>query len=342
MESQVEQPELVLGWLGSLADATRLRLLRLLERQELGVAELCDILQLPQSTISRHLKVLADLGWVHGRNEGTTHFYRTILDELDPPARRLWLVAREQTDRWATVTQDQLRLQRLLQQRNDSQSFFAGAAGKWDSLRGQLYGRHFSTAACLGLLPASLIVADLGCGTGQIAADLAPYVHRVIGIDNSAAMLKSARRRLTNLSNVELRRGELTSIPIDDASCDSALIVLALTYIADPSAAIREAARILKPGGIAILPVPVVCEKTIEYPEPNPNEAYHMRAPGFDYFDKYKPYFSRVEMRTSDSLSERFQPFIYEDRSVWPTKECPLRPPMLGARHIDVVPICRA
>jgi ArsR family transcriptional regulator len=253
MESQVAQPELVLGWFGSLADGTRLRLLRLLERQELGVAELCDVLQLPQSTISRHLKVLGDLGWVHGRNEGTTHFYRTILDELDPPARRLWLVAREQTDRWATVRQDQLRLQRLLQQRGDSQSFFAGAAGKWDSLRGQLYGRHFSVAACLGLLPGNHVVADLGCGTGQIAADLAPFVHRVVGIDNSAAMLKAARRRIANLSNVELRRGELTSIPIDDASCDSALIVLALTYIADPPAAIREASRILKAGGRAVI-----------------------------------------------------------------------------------------
>jgi SAM-dependent methyltransferase len=253
MEQQVEQPEQVLGWLGSLADATRLRLLRLLERQELGVAELCDILQLPQSTISRHLKVLADLGWIHGRNEGTTHFYRTILDELDPPARRLWLVAREQTDRWATVTQDQLRLQRLLQQRNDSQSFFAGAAGEWDGLRARLYGQHFSAAACLGLLPGNLVVADLGCGTGQITADLAPYVHQVIGVDNSAAMLKAARRRLTNLSNTELRRGELTSIPIDDASCDCALIVLALTYIPDPPAAIKEATRILKPNGKVVI-----------------------------------------------------------------------------------------
>lgn len=249
MEYQVEQPELVLSWLGSLADATRLRLLRLLERQELGVAELCDILQLPQSTVSRHLKVLGDLGWVRGRKEGTAHFYRTILDELDPAARRLWLVSREQTDRWATVVQDQLRLQRLLQQRSDSQSFFAGAAGKWDSLRGQLYGQYFSSAACLGLLSNTLVIADLGCGTGQITAELAPFVGRVIGVDNSAAMLKSARRRLANLPNVELRRGELTSIPIDDNSCDAALIVLALTYIADPAAAVRETSRILKPGG---------------------------------------------------------------------------------------------
>jgi ArsR family transcriptional regulator len=253
MEYQVEQPEQVLSWLGSLADATRLRLLRLLERQELGVAELCDILQLPQSTVSRHLKVLGDLGWVGSRKEGTAHFYRTILDELDPAARRLWLVSREQTDRWATVAQDQLRLQRLLQQRSDSQSFFAGAAGKWDTLRSQLYGDRFSASACFGLLPDGWVVADLGCGTGQIAADLAPFVHRVIGIDNSAAMLKAARRRVANLSNVELRRGELVSVPIDDNSCDAALIVLALTYIVDPAAAIREASRTLKPGGRVVI-----------------------------------------------------------------------------------------
>jgi ArsR family transcriptional regulator len=254
MESQVDQkPEQVLGWLGTLADATRLRLLRLLERQELGVAELCDILQLPQSTVSRHLKVLGDLGWVRNRKEGTAHFYRTLLDELDPAARRLWLVAREQTERWATIMQDQLRLQRLLQQRTDSQSFFAGAAAEWDSLRGQLYGRRFSIAACLGLLSNSLVVADLGCGTGHIASEIAPFVHRVISVDNSAAMLKAARRRLVNLPNIDLRRGELTSIPIDDRSCDAALIVLALTYILQPAAAIAEAARILRPGGKIVI-----------------------------------------------------------------------------------------
>jgi ubiquinone/menaquinone biosynthesis C-methylase UbiE/DNA-binding transcriptional ArsR family regulator len=253
MESQLEQPELVLGWLGGLADASRLRILRVLDRQELGVAELCDILQMPQSTVSRHLKVLADLGWVRARRDGTTHLYRTLLDELDPAARRLWLVAREQIDRWATTTQDQLRLQRLLQRRSSSQTFFAGAAAQWDNLRGQLYGRHFSTAACLALLDSSMVVADLGCGTGQISAELAPFVARVIGVDNSPAMLKDARRRLADFSNVELIRGEITSIPIDTASCDAALIVLALTYIVDPAAAVVEAARILKAEGKLVI-----------------------------------------------------------------------------------------
>src|ERR1700759_3883447 len=97
-----------------LADATRVRLLRLLERHELGVVELCDILQLPQSTVSRHLKALADQGWARSRAQGTTHLYRTILDERDPPARRLWIRARDQTEGWATILQDELRLQRRL------------------------------------------------------------------------------------------------------------------------------------------------------------------------------------------------------------------------------------
>src|ERR1700683_1940632 len=162
MESQLEQPELVLGWLGGLADVSRLRILRVLDRQELGVAELCDILQMPQSTVSRHLKVLSDLGWVRARRDGTTHLYRTLLDELDPAARRLWVVTREQIDRWATTAQDQIRLQRLLQRRSSSQTFFAGAAAQWDNLRGQLYGHHFSTAACLGLLDSSMVIAVLG------------------------------------------------------------------------------------------------------------------------------------------------------------------------------------
>src|SRR5947207_10015816 len=107
-----QDPQQLLGWMGSLADPTRLRLLRLLERHWLGVAELCDVLQLPQSTVSRHLKVLADEKWVRHRRQGTNHLYRTILDELDAAARRLWLLAREQTENWPASKQDRLRLDR--------------------------------------------------------------------------------------------------------------------------------------------------------------------------------------------------------------------------------------
>jgi ArsR family transcriptional regulator len=251
---QIAPFESIVDWMGSLADPKRLRILHLLEATELGVAELCDVLQSPQSTISRHLKVLGDLGWVKSRKQATTHLYRTILDELDPAARRLWLVARQQSETWPAVTQDRLRLQRRLQERTrDSQSFFAGAAAQWDKLRDELYGQYFSQAACLAMLPETYVVADLGCGTGQIAATIAPFVRQVIGVDNSSAMLKAAGRRLTQVNNVELRRGELTALPIESGTCDAALLVLALTYAIEPQAVLAEMARILKTGGQGII-----------------------------------------------------------------------------------------
>lgn len=248
------KPEALLGWMSSLADPTRLRLLRLLERRELGVADLCHALSLPQSTVSRHLKVLADEGWVDGRAQGTTRLYRSTAGEGDPGARKLWLLARDQTDGWPAVEHDRLRLDRRLAGREPgAASFFAGAAGKWDELRAQLYGHGFTQAALLSLLPPDAVIADLGCGTGQAAALLAPYVRRVVGVDQSAAMLKAAQRRTKALPNVELRKGELAALPLEDASVDGALLVLALTYVEDPARVLRELARVLKPGGRGVV-----------------------------------------------------------------------------------------
>src|SRR5205085_8463258 len=128
-------PDALLGWMESLADATRLRLLRLLERQELGVVELCEVLQLPQSTVSRHLKVLGDQKWVRARRQATTHRYRMLLDELEAAPRRLWLLAREQIEDWATLGQDELRLGRVLAERKAAPNGadpFAARAEQWD------------------------------------------------------------------------------------------------------------------------------------------------------------------------------------------------------------------
>ena len=254
VKSPAARPDLLIARMGSLADPTRLRLLRLLERHELGVADLCDVLQLPQSTVSRHLKLLADQRWVRSRRQATNHLYRTILDELDAPARRLWLLAREQTENWPTVGQDRLRLAERLRARETSgEEFFAGAAAEWDRLRGELYGRHFTHAAMPALLPPDTVVADLGCGTASVAAELAPHVKRVIAVDNSAAMLKAARKRTAGLPNVELRRGDLASLPIEAAACDAAILLLALTYVEEPAAVLAEVRRILKPGGRAVV-----------------------------------------------------------------------------------------
>src|SRR5262245_51056997 len=100
----------MLAWMTSLADVTRARTLRLLERNEMAVAELCSTLQLPQSTVSRHLKVLGDDGWVAARSEGTSRLYRMAAEKLDPAARRLWALLREQTARMPIAAQDDRRL----------------------------------------------------------------------------------------------------------------------------------------------------------------------------------------------------------------------------------------
>jgi SAM-dependent methyltransferase len=254
MNQPPAQPDTILSAMEALGDPTRLRLLRLLERHELGVVELCDVLQLPQSTVSRHLKILLDRGWLRARKQATTHLYRMILDELPPPTRRLWLLTREQTDQWATVQQDQLRLARRLRERQrHSQQFFAGAVGQWDRLRREMYGDRFNLEALLSLLPDDMVVADLGCGTAHLATEIAPRVARVIAVDNSPAMLKAARKRTAHLPNVDLRQGELDALPIDDHSCDAALLVLVLTYAPEPAGVLREMCRILKPGGKAVL-----------------------------------------------------------------------------------------
>jgi ArsR family transcriptional regulator len=254
MNAASSKPDRLLAWIASLADGTRLRLLRLLERHELGVVELCDVLQLPQSTVSRHLKVLGSEKWVRSRRQGTTHLYRMLLDELEPAGRKLWILAREQTDGWATGRQDQLRLERLLEAREvDRDTFFAGAASEWDRLRRDLYGERFSISAMLALLPADYVVADLGCGTGNLTVEIAPHVKQVIGVDGSAAMLKAAKKRAGLFENIDLRKGDLSAVPIESSTCDAALLVLALTYVPDPATVVGELSRILKPGGRGVI-----------------------------------------------------------------------------------------
>ncbi|MBS2022271.1 MAG: metalloregulator ArsR/SmtB family transcription factor, partial [Deltaproteobacteria bacterium] len=229
----LNRPAALLGWMEGLADATRLRLLRVLEREELSVQELCEVLRLPQSTVSRHLKTLSDQGWLESRKQGTATFYK-FNTSADAGARRLWKLARTETDGWATVEQDEVRLEARLRARQASaQEFFAGAAQEWETLRAELYGARFEREALLGLLPPEWTVADLGCGAGTMSASLAPHVQKVIAVDQSAAMLRTARRRLGELANVELHRAELEQLPFADATVDAALSVLVLAYVAE-------------------------------------------------------------------------------------------------------------
>jgi ArsR family transcriptional regulator len=255
----------MLDWMASLADATRARTLRLMERHELAVAELCTVLQMPQSTVSRHLKVLAGDGWLSVRSEGTSRIYRMASEELEPAARRLWALVREQTGGTAAAEQDDQRLAAVLaERRTQSQAFFSSSAGQWDRLRHEMFGRRFDLAALAGLLDDGWIVGDLGCGTGQVAEVLAPAVAGVIAVESSRAMLAAARRRLAGLDNVEIRRGELEAVPVDDRALDAAVICLVLHHVPDPPAVLREAARALRGGG-RLLVVDMARHDRVEY-----------------------------------------------------------------------------
>jgi SAM-dependent methyltransferase len=240
--------------LTALSDATRSRMLLILERQELTVTELCAVLQLPQSTVSRHLKTLADTNWVTSRRDGTSRYYTLALDERDAHTRRLWALLREQVSASAGADQDARRLKGVLGRRQTkSEEFFASAAGQWDRLRRELFGGASSLHALPALVDSRWAVGDLGCGTGETSAALAPFVAHAVAVDRSGEMLQAARRRLRDLPNVDVRRGELEALPIADGELDAAVMMLVLHHVPDPGAALREAARTLKPRGKLVL-----------------------------------------------------------------------------------------
>src|SRR5471030_545690 len=244
----------ILDHLASLADTTRSRILLLLDRNELTVTELCGIVQLPQSTVSRNLKALADSGWIASRSEGTSNLYTMTRDALDPPGRRLWLLIREQVGSSPVAAQDQRRLQAALaERRTKSQEFFSSSAGQWDRVRDDLFGDRFHIAALAAFAQREWTVGDLGCGTGQVSAALAPFVAHVVAVDASAAMLQAAKKRLQGFDNVDLRRGELEALPIDDARLDAATLMLVLHHVPEPERALADVARVLKPGGLVVL-----------------------------------------------------------------------------------------
>jgi len=250
--------------LSSLADPTRGRLLLLLDRHELTVGELCAVLQLPQSTVSRHLKTLGDEGWVASRAEGTSRQYR-IASPLDASARRLWELVRDQTAKTPLADHDADRLRATLAERKrKSQEFFSGAASQWDAMRAELFGKRADVSALLGLLDETWTVGDLGCGTGPLSEALAPFVRRVVAVDSSRAMLAAARKRLDGLPNVELRQGELEALPVKHGELSAALLFLVLHYTVDPARVLAEAARVLKPGG-RLLVVDMVPHDRDEY-----------------------------------------------------------------------------
>ena len=244
----------LLGELGLLADPTRGRMLACLDGVEMTVVELCDSLALPQSTVSRHLKQLADAGWVDARRDGTSRVYALTIDRLDERSRRLWEIVHESLAESLAVGLDLRRREQVLSRRErDAQAFFSDVADEWDRLRGELFGETSDLQLLPALLDPDVVVGDLGCGSGRIAATIAPYARSVVGVDASPEMLDVARSRLAGFDNVRLVEGRIEELPLESGSLDLALVVHLLHHVADPSAALAEVARVLRPGGRLVL-----------------------------------------------------------------------------------------
>ena len=252
--------------LSALADPIRSRLLLVLERHELTVTELRAVVQLPQSTVSRHLKVLVDAGWLVAREDGTSNRYRLDVRALDASARRLWTAVREEAESLAAARRDADRVKSVLADRHTrSQAFFASSAAQWDRVRAELFGTRTELFALVGLLDGAMRMGDLGCGTGQLSEVMAPFVAKVIAVDESAPMLKAARARLASLDNVELRDGSIEALPIEDGALDVAVLSLVLHYVADPGAVLAEIRRTLRPTGGRLLLVDMMPHDRAEY-----------------------------------------------------------------------------
>ena len=239
--------------LNTLADSTRSRLLLVLERHELTVGELIAVLQLPQSTVSRHLKVLGDDGWVTSRADGTSRYYKTATSPGEL-AEKLWAVVRDDALETSAAKQDQSREASIVaDRRRRSREYFSSVAGQWDEVRRGLFGSHIDLHLALAMVDPKTVVGDLGCGAGHLAALLAPVVAKVVAVDASDEMLAAARERLATFPNVDVRKSDLERVPIESGTLDLAILSLVLHYVAEPGSVLAEAYRVLKPGGRLIV-----------------------------------------------------------------------------------------
>jgi ubiquinone/menaquinone biosynthesis C-methylase UbiE/biotin operon repressor len=232
------------------ADPNRLRLLLLLEQEELSVAELQEILGKGQSQISTNLAQLKQAGLVDDRRTGKNAFYR-----LSAPCDVMDLLRRGVAE-VPEASQDREALRLVLRKRNDKmRRYFDQLAGRFG--REYVPGRSWKgiAEALLKLLP-PFVIADLGAGEGTLSQLMAQRAKRVIAIDNSEKMVEfgSELARTHGIANLEYRLGELEEVPIESGAVDLAFLSQALHHARHPERAIGEAWRILKPGGrIAIL-----------------------------------------------------------------------------------------
>jgi ArsR family transcriptional regulator len=239
----------------TFSDPTRVRVLALLEQEELAVQELMDVLGMAQSRVSRHLAILREAGLLQDRREGTHVFYRFAISSSGP-WRDAWNLVRATTCEDPTRERDVAALAQVMQARAArTRNFFDAVGPEWDALRKVFNDDTLRARAIAHLVEPRLTVADIGTGTGILAAELNRLGLRVIAIDHSARMLDAARSKLSadGLTEIELRQGEAGDLPLADGEVDAALAHMVLHYLPSPGEAIREMARSVKRDGVVVV-----------------------------------------------------------------------------------------
>jgi SAM-dependent methyltransferase len=238
----------------TLGDPTRVRILALLEREELAVHELMEALAMAQSRVSRHLGILRDAGLLRDRREGTYSLYRFERPHADAWAGA-WALARRELDSDPVAERDRVALSRVLEARAArSRSFFDSVGPEWDALRKVWNDDTLRARALARVLPRDLVALDVGTGTGTLALELAAAGMRVVAVDPSKSMLDATQRKVEqSAARVELRLGEAEALPLADAEVDAAFAHLMLQYLPSPARALAELARVVKPGGAVVV-----------------------------------------------------------------------------------------
>jgi ubiquinone/menaquinone biosynthesis C-methylase UbiE len=240
----------VIKTLRTLSDATRLRILALLQKDELSVQEIQEITGVGQSRISTHLGLLQESGLVQSRREGKRAFYR-LNGEAEKPAGEILSIAIQGARELPEHGGDQINLKRILQRRREqAQVYFNQVAGRFDRVYGP--GRSWQGFGhlLLRILP-PLVIADLGSGEGLISELLARRCRKVIAVDNSEKIVAygAARAKKNGLKNLEFRLGDLQNPPVEASSVDLAILSHSLHHAEKPAAAIAAAHRMLRPHG---------------------------------------------------------------------------------------------
>jgi ArsR family transcriptional regulator len=246
------------GLFRTLSDETRLRLLRLLSRQELTVNELSTITQLAQPRISNHLKILREDGLIVERRSGSWRHYRVAHEDLAVTVRRWWPLLEESWQGEDAYLADDKRLAQVLDERSRHAggSFFDELANRWDELRASLFGDAIGRGVLQALLPDGLVVADVGTGTGYMLEIFGARPRRLVAIDHSEAMLGVARQKVqaAGLSNVEYRLADIQNeSPLKPGEVDLLTIVQVLHHVEAPERSIALLAPGIRPGGLLII-----------------------------------------------------------------------------------------